>query len=177
VISAIKETEARRNKDSRSRGMHMERNREPRILRNDERLMLGNGESRHGNPRGNPGGDIYVKRDEFLKEIGRIEGKMEQYRKEHIKELRDGFDRVDTQFQHIENTVSSNTESVKNLIVAVTKEVDDVQDVKEKVDNLDKRLNGIDTQLLKVNNEIFGINNEIQSLQDKVDVVLEILKK
>ncbi len=129
VIKAIRENDLKRNRDSGLQRIRIERNREPRILRNGEHLKQEHEGSRYDNP----GRDTsYVTRDEFFKEIGRIEGKIEQYRMEQSTEMRDGFDSVGKRFQHME-------EKVENLLRVVTKEVDDVQDVKN-IENVKKLL-------------------------------------
>ncbi len=156
VVNALRENDLRRNRDSRPREIHIETNREPRTLRNDERLMLDHGGSNYGNPSGDQSRDptFYVTRDEFFREIGRIEGKIEQYRTEQLAELRNGFDRVDTKFQQLENTFISHRESVTKLTEAVNQEVNDVQNVKENVENMKKRLNNIDNEIHSLRGEI-----------------------
>jgi len=58
------------NRGSRCRGMRIERNREPEFLSN-RRFMLENGSSTDPIQ--------YVFRDEFLREIGKIEGKFDAF--------------------------------------------------------------------------------------------------
>jgi hypothetical protein len=162
-INTIRQNESIINTDSRPQRLPFNRNREPRFLGTGQ-YIIDNG--RLTDPT-DP--TRYVLRDEFIREMGRIEGKIEQYRIEQSNELRDGFDRVGTQFQSIENTVRTQIDTVQNLIAAVTKEVDDVQNVKEDIGKIKNRLNNIDDQLLKV--------DEIRPLKEKIDEIFEILKE
>jgi septation ring formation regulator EzrA len=102
----------------------------------------------------------YVMRDELFKEIGKLEGKIEQYRKEQ---------------EHLKNMYMLNTESVKKLTAVITNEIDDIQDVKVNIENMKKRFGTLENEIHSVQGNIDVINTTMSDGFEKLENMIKSL--
>lgn len=105
-------------------------------------LLISNGNSGE-NKRKNP--KEYVTKEELAKELGILEGKMLVYKEDIMKKFGDEFAKLKNEFKQLEeivkkntNMVEKNNELVERLVKAFTNEVNDVQDIKERINQLEK---------------------------------------